>query len=170
MTSSDVIMPRSPWLASAACTKKAGVPVEASVAAILRAICPDLPSPVTITRPRAARMVSTAAANGAARLSAIAAVRAASPSDSVSRVRNAETRYGFEAGFGFLASDALIVLLPAKRHDNKPGGVSLPASSICPKRRKHPRKRGPPTDLFRAQGWRGRHCCKRWEHRTRAGL
>ncbi len=30
-------MPRSPWLASAACTKKAGVPVEASVAAILRA-------------------------------------------------------------------------------------------------------------------------------------
>ena len=29
MTSSGVIMPRSPWLASAACTKKAGVPVEA---------------------------------------------------------------------------------------------------------------------------------------------
>jgi hypothetical protein len=37
MTSSDVIMPRSPWLASAAWTKKAGVPVEARVAAILRA-------------------------------------------------------------------------------------------------------------------------------------
>ena len=47
-------MPRSPWLASAACTKKAGVPVEASVAAILRATWPDLPMPVTITRPRAA--------------------------------------------------------------------------------------------------------------------
>ena len=53
MTSSGVIMPRSPWLASAACTKKAGVPVEASVAAILRATWPDLPSPVTMTRPLA---------------------------------------------------------------------------------------------------------------------
>ena len=37
MTSSGVIMPRSPWLASLGCTKKAGVPVEAKVAAILRA-------------------------------------------------------------------------------------------------------------------------------------
>ena len=49
MTSSAVIMPRSPWLASAAWTKKAGVPVEAKVAAILRPIWPDLPSPVTIS-------------------------------------------------------------------------------------------------------------------------
>ena len=48
-----VIMPRSPWLASAAWTKNAGVPVEASVAAILRAMWPDLPMPVTIKRPRA---------------------------------------------------------------------------------------------------------------------
>ena len=31
ITSSCVIMPRSPWLASAGCTKKAGVPVEARV-------------------------------------------------------------------------------------------------------------------------------------------
>ena len=36
ITSSGVIMPRSPWLASPGCTKKAGVPVEAKVAAILR--------------------------------------------------------------------------------------------------------------------------------------
>ena len=49
-----VIIPRSPWLASAGCTNSAGVPVEASVAAILRATCPDLPMPETITRPRAA--------------------------------------------------------------------------------------------------------------------
>ena len=63
MTSSDVIMPRSPWLASAACTKKAGVPVEARVAAILRPIWPDLPSPVTMTRPLAWRINSTAATN-----------------------------------------------------------------------------------------------------------
>ena len=37
MASSAVIMPRSPWLASLGCTKCAGVPVEAMVAAILRA-------------------------------------------------------------------------------------------------------------------------------------
>ena len=35
-TSPGITMPRSPWLASAGCTKKAGVPVDASVAAILR--------------------------------------------------------------------------------------------------------------------------------------
>src|SRR5438445_295583 len=58
ITSSAVIMPRSPWLASAACTKNAGVPVEASVAAILRATWPDLPTPVTISRPLALRMRS----------------------------------------------------------------------------------------------------------------
>ncbi len=52
-TSSCVIMPRSPWLASAGCRKKAGVPVLASVAAILLPMWPDLPMPVTTTRPRA---------------------------------------------------------------------------------------------------------------------
>ena len=36
-TSPSATMPRSPWLASAGCRKKAGWPVEASVAAILRA-------------------------------------------------------------------------------------------------------------------------------------
>ena len=51
MTSSRPIMPRSPWLASAGWTKMAGVPVEASVAAILRAIWPLLPMPVRMTRP-----------------------------------------------------------------------------------------------------------------------
>ena len=54
-------MPRSPWLASLGCTKKAGVPVEAKVAAILRPTWPDLPMPVTISRPRAAEIRSTAA-------------------------------------------------------------------------------------------------------------
>ena len=38
-------MPRSPWLASAGWTKCAGVPVLARVAAILRAMWPDLPMP-----------------------------------------------------------------------------------------------------------------------------
>src|SRR5438067_2339878 len=54
IASLKLIMPRSPWLASAGWTKRAGVPVEASVAAIFRAICPLLPIPVTISRPRTA--------------------------------------------------------------------------------------------------------------------
>ena len=60
-TSSAVIMPRSPWLASAACTKNAGVPVDASVAASLRAMWPDLPMPVTTTRPRQSNSMRAAA-------------------------------------------------------------------------------------------------------------
>jgi hypothetical protein len=47
-TSCLVIMPKSPWLASPACTNCAGLPVLANVAAILRAICPDFPIPMTI--------------------------------------------------------------------------------------------------------------------------
>ncbi len=63
--SASVIMPRSPCPASPGCTKNAGVPVEARVAAILRAICPDLPMPVATTRPREASTSRQAAANGA---------------------------------------------------------------------------------------------------------
>src|SRR3972149_1610007 len=48
-------MPTSPCTPSAGCRKYAGVPVEASVAAILRPTRPDLPMPVTITRPRQPR-------------------------------------------------------------------------------------------------------------------
>ncbi len=62
-TSLAVIMPRSPWLASAACRKNPGVPVLANVAAILRPTCPDLPMPVTITRPVHARHRRQAATN-----------------------------------------------------------------------------------------------------------
>ena len=53
--STAVIMPRSPWLASPGWTKNAGVPVLASVAATLPAMWPDLPMPVTTTRPRQSR-------------------------------------------------------------------------------------------------------------------
>ena len=77
-TSSGVIMPRSPWAASAACTKYAGVPVLASVAAILRAMWPDLPMPVTMTRPWRLRMMSTARSNSSPTRSASAATAAAS--------------------------------------------------------------------------------------------
>ena len=47
----SVILPRSPWLASAGWTNCAGVPVEDKVAAILLAIWPLFPIPVTITLP-----------------------------------------------------------------------------------------------------------------------
>ena len=62
ITSSAVIMPRSPWLASAGCTKKAGVPVLASVAAILWPTWPDFPMPLTTTRPRHASRIASASA------------------------------------------------------------------------------------------------------------
>ena len=62
-TSWPVIMPRSPWLASAGWTNMAGVPVEARVAAILRPMWPLLPMPITTTRPRHASINLTASAN-----------------------------------------------------------------------------------------------------------
>jgi len=62
-TSSSVIMPRSPWLASAGCMKNAGVPVLANVEAILLAMCPDLPIPVMTTLPLQFRMIETALEN-----------------------------------------------------------------------------------------------------------
>ena len=66
-TSSSVTMPRSPWLASPGCMKNDGVPVDASVAEILRATCPDLPIPVQTTRPRQASISRQAAANSGPR-------------------------------------------------------------------------------------------------------
>src|SRR5471032_946587 len=60
MMSSRVIMPMSPWLASAGCTKNEVVPVLASVAAIFLPMCPDLPMPTTTTRPLLARIISQA--------------------------------------------------------------------------------------------------------------
>src|SRR5471030_1091363 len=53
-------MPRSPWTASAGCRNTAAVPVLHSVAAMVRAMCPDLPIPVTTTLPGCARIRSTA--------------------------------------------------------------------------------------------------------------
>ena len=55
-------MPKSPCAASAGWTKNEGVPVDANVAAILRAICPDLPMPETTTRPLQASIMRTACA------------------------------------------------------------------------------------------------------------
>src|SRR6185312_16027947 len=60
-TSDGPTMPRSPCTLSTGCRNMAGVPVDVSVAAILRPISPDLPTPATITRP------VHAASNGAPR-------------------------------------------------------------------------------------------------------
>src|SRR5687768_3266661 len=62
-TSSAWMTPRSPCTASAGWRKNAGVPVLASVAAILRQMTPDLPMPVTMTRPLQLRISITARAN-----------------------------------------------------------------------------------------------------------
>jgi hypothetical protein len=90
MTSSGVIMPRSPWLASLGWTKKAGVPVDAKVAATFRATWPDLPMPVTINRPCAPEIKSTAAMKARPSPSWMAAASVVSPVASTSSVRTAE--------------------------------------------------------------------------------
>src|SRR5579883_2877208 len=86
MTASPAaIMPRSPWLASPGWTNCAGVPVEARVAAILRATWPLFPMPVTMTRPRMPAISATAASKRSSRPSS----KARSPSISMRRTRRA---------------------------------------------------------------------------------
>ena len=58
--SSSWMFPRSPWIASAACIKIAGVPVEFIVATILFAIMALFPIPVIITLPLELNMKFTA--------------------------------------------------------------------------------------------------------------
>src|SRR5215472_13176624 len=59
-TSPRTTIPRSPCTASTGCMKSAGVPIELNVAAILRAMIPLLPIPVTTTRPLHASIIFTA--------------------------------------------------------------------------------------------------------------
>ena len=89
ITSSWVIMPRSPWAASLGCTKKAGVPVEANVAATFWPMWPLLPMPETMTARARYHRSSTARANGSARPFCRAPLSAISPSASSSSVRSA---------------------------------------------------------------------------------
>ena len=84
-TSAAVTMPRSPWLASAGCTNSAGVPVEASVAAILRPTWPLLPMPITTTRPRQASTAPTARAKPSPRRALAPSSAAASMSKRLRR-------------------------------------------------------------------------------------
>ena len=90
ITSSRVIMPRSPWLASLGCTKEAGVPVEESVPATFMPIWPLLPMPVTITRPRQERMRRMASAKLSTSSVSSAASTARNPWASSWMVRAAE--------------------------------------------------------------------------------
>src|SRR3984957_15148919 len=102
-TSPFCTMPRSPWPASAAWTKVAGRPVEASVAAILRATRPDFPMPVTITRPGASAIVLTASSKEAPRLFGSREAKAASsddrPSRATPRVLRADRTGDFDGAF-----------------------------------------------------------------------
>src|SRR3974390_2176247 len=83
-------MPRSPWLASAGWTNRAGVPVDASVEAIFAPTWPDLPMPVTITRPSTFRISLTAATKPPLRPLRSAARKASMPPPSASSVRRAD--------------------------------------------------------------------------------
>src|SRR5438270_4502965 len=62
-TSCRPTIPRSPWRESTGWRNDAGVPVDVKVAAILRAMRPDLPTPETITRPPPSVRRRTAALN-----------------------------------------------------------------------------------------------------------
>src|SRR5436853_561508 len=77
-TSSLPTRPRSPCSESTGWRNEAGLPVEVSVAAILRAISPDLPTPETISRPVAFSSSRTAAEKAGPRRSATRRIASAS--------------------------------------------------------------------------------------------
>src|SRR2546422_704705 len=77
-TSSRSTMPRSPCSESTGWRNEAGVPVDVRVAASLRAISPDFPTPDTMSRPCAAASSRTAAANGGPNRPATRSIAAAS--------------------------------------------------------------------------------------------
>ena len=119
-------MPRSPWLASPGCRKNAGVPVLASVAAILCATWPDLPMPVTTTRPRQARQRRQAAAKAAD-----PAGRAAPPSAaaSMSKVRRGRLQQRLLARWRYvLRHSSMAVIAGLGHHD----------SALARRRSRHP--------------------------------
>src|SRR5262245_42336625 len=97
-TSSPWITPRSPWNASAGCRKNAAVPVLVSVAAIFRQMIPDLPIPVTMTRPPQSRSSCTAASNRPSRRLTSARIAAAS----VSSTFRASARSAIDPRLGLL--------------------------------------------------------------------
>jgi hypothetical protein len=103
MTSSGVMVPRSPWLASVGWTNMAGVPVDARVAAILRAIWPLLPTPDRMTRPVALRSTSMAATKLVPRPSSSATSMVSRPWRSLSIVRLADARKALDCSWASAA-------------------------------------------------------------------
>src|SRR5438876_10455356 len=89
-TSSLPTRPRSPCSESTGWRNEAGLPVEVSVAAILRAISPDLPTPETISRPVAFSSSRTAAEEAGPRRSATRRI-ASAPRASTRRPRSASS-------------------------------------------------------------------------------
>src|SRR5438093_1671095 len=89
-TSCRPTMPRSPCSESTGGRNDAGVPVDVNVAAILRAINPDLPSPETMRRPLASVSRRTARANAGPRRSPARRIASAS-SASTRRPRSARS-------------------------------------------------------------------------------
>src|SRR4051794_10326082 len=77
-------------MASAGCRKNAAVPVLVSVAAIFRQMRPDLPMPVTMTRPRQPSRRATARS----KVASIRGTRARIAAASVSRTFRASARLG----------------------------------------------------------------------------
>ena len=77
-TSLLVIIPRSPWAASTAWTKRAGVPSEAKVAASFRPIRPDFPTPIKMTCPSQLRIICIAETNEVSKVLASLSSAAAS--------------------------------------------------------------------------------------------
>src|SRR6266849_1188807 len=88
MASPRASMPKSPCSASAGCRKNDGVPVLESVAEIFRPISPDLPIPVTATRPLQAKSPSTALA----KLASSRALTSCSARASISSTRRAVSK------------------------------------------------------------------------------
>ena len=126
-----VIMPRSPWLASAGWTKSAGVPVEARVAAILRATWPLLPMPVTTTRPVIAGQQVDDRGEGARRPGA---ARLCSASASAAMHPPARWR----CGRGSLGSLAIGGLQAAARRRQLAARLNVLSSGDPPARREYP--------------------------------
>mmetsp|Transcript_24855 Transcript_24855/g.59030 ORF Transcript_24855/g.59030 Transcript_24855/m.59030 type:complete len:251 (-) Transcript_24855:242-994(-) len=97
--------PRSPCSASAACMKRAAVPVEESDAAIFLPTCPDLPNPVTMTRAAGGRcsMQSMAASKLSSTVAASLSSARISPRITATAFRCAGACLGFSfAGSGRL--------------------------------------------------------------------
>src|SRR5438132_1018807 len=106
-TSSLPTRPRSPCSESTGWRNEAGLPVEVSVAAILRAISPDLPTPEPISRPVAFSSSRTAAEQAGPRHSATRPLASAS-STSTRRPRAQHRGGGFP---------------PGEPHDEESGGA-----------------------------------------------